>query len=62
MCIVGQMFEHMFLWSFPRFLRTVSWTDIRNAIDIKIGRSFGATDAIGPNHLISLFFLALRRD
>lgn len=34
----------------------------RNTIDIEIGWSFGATDAVGSDHLVSLFLLVLWSD
>ena len=60
--VVRQMFEHMLLSRFAGLFRTVSGADVRNTIDIEIGRSFGATDAIRSDHLVSLFLLALWRD
>ena len=61
-CVVRQVFEHMFLPSLCIFLRTMAGAVFRNTIDIEIGRSFGATDAIGSDHLVSLFLLVLWSD
>jgi hypothetical protein len=61
-CVVRQVFEQMLLPSLCSLLRTMTGTVFRNTIDIEIRRSFGATDAIGSDHLVSLFLLVLWSD
>lgn len=61
-CVERQVFEQMFLPRLCILLRTMSWAVFRNTIDIEIRRSFSAADAVGPDHLVSLFLLALWSD